>query len=40
MKIDLDVPKENETAIQNFFKESKYLIFLSEDGQTKVLVLK
>jgi len=39
MKLELDVSKEKETAIQAFFQESKYLILLAEDGASKVIVL-
>jgi hypothetical protein len=40
MKLELETKKEDETAILNFFKESKYLIFLGEQGECKVVVLK
>jgi len=40
MKLDLGkVDKRHETAIQNFFRETKYLIFVSKEGFTKTLVL-
>ena len=40
MKLELDVPKGQETAIQNFYRNSKYLILLSAEGYSKVLVIK
>ena len=40
MILELDVDKDKETAIQNFFRETKYLILLAEGGESKVLVLK
>lgn len=39
MKIELDVPKRMETQLQNFLRETKYLVFLAEDGNSKVVVL-
>lgn len=39
MKLNLDVEKKDETAVLNFFQNSKYLILLAKDGSAKVLVL-
>lgn len=34
-----NIPKENRTAVENFLKECKFLILVSNDGQTKTMVL-
>lgn len=39
MKLELDVPKELETPIFNFYQQAKYMILLAEDGMSKVIVL-
>ncbi len=40
MKLELDATsKDQETEIQNFFREAKYLILLTKEGQNKTIVL-
>lgn len=35
---ELDCPDGTEIAIGNFFKLSKFVVLLSEDGQSKFIV--
>lgn len=36
--LELDCPRGTEDAIGNFFRRSKFLIMLSENGESKVIV--
>ena len=36
--LELDCPKGTEDAIGNFFRRSKFLIMLSEEGESKVII--
>ncbi|MBR9701789.1 hypothetical protein GOV13_02615 [Candidatus Pacearchaeota archaeon] len=35
--LPLDIPKKYETSIQNFLRETKFVILVAEDGNTKTL---
>jgi len=37
--LPIDMPKELETAVGNFAREAKFLILITEDGNTKTLIL-
>ena len=39
IELPVDVPKKYETAVQNFLRETRFIILVANDGATKTLFL-